>query len=655
MKKILSLIIAAAILFSLAACSNSKNNSDSNNSSANVSGSGVNGKYKEAPQVAQLVKDGKLPPIDQRLPEEPLVSTAKEVGKYGGVYKGAAFGPKTGQADEETLRMTGLLRFEPDLKTFTPFLLKDYKISDDLKEYTFILRKGLKWSNGDPVTADDFMFWYEDILMNKDIQPTITNLLDYQVDGQFMKMEKVDDFTVKCTFAKPNPSFDIIMVKSTSANNQPRNFLAPKNYLKQYHIKYNPDAEAVAKKEGYASWALCFEAHTYNSADATDTKAPDVTPWVLTRIDEQGNKFFDRNPYYFAVDKEGNQLPYIDQQESVIVKDAQVRTLKLISGELHAAAENPLPVKDYTLYKENEQKGNYKVMLWGNTRGSDAMVTFNLNHKDPTMRKVFNEVKFRQAMSQAINRDEINKTLYFDKADIRQAVPPSNTSFYEDWMGKYMIDYSPDKANALLDELGYKWEANHEVRLMPNGKPFNIVLETSEEYVPISQMITEYWSKVGVKTSLKQQERSFWIERGKTNDRDVQIATMDGVQEFALRSRQMSRLNPATTQSESEFIVNWKNWFSTNGASGEEPPAEVKDLYQKCLTFSTLKPGSDEYMLSGKEILTTTTNNLWMIGTVVSPRVVIISNKLGNTPTEGTFAYDYNFWNPYKGDSWYFK
>lgn len=654
MKRVMSLVIILVLLVTTVACSDSKDQSKTGTSSAG-SVADTNGKYKEAPQLAQLVKDGKLPAVDQRLPEEPLVSSAKEVGKYGGVYKGAAFGPKTGQADEETLRMTGLLRFEPDLKTFSPFLLKDYRVSEDMKEYTFILRKGLKWSNGDPVTADDFMFWYEDILMNKDIQPIITNLLDYQVDGQFMKMEKVDDFTVKCVFPKPNPSFDIIMVKNTSGNNQPRNFLAPKNYLKQFHIKYNPDAEASAKNEGYASWTLCFQAHAFNSADATDTKAPDITPWVLTKIDEQGNKFFDRNPYYFVVDKEGNQLPYIDQQQSVIVKDAQVRTLKLISGELHAAAENPLPVKDYTLYKENEQKGNYKVMLWGNTRGSDAMITFNLNHKDSTMRKVFNEVKFRQAMSLAVNRDEINKTLYFDKADIRQAVPPANTSFYEDWMGKYMIEYSPDKANALLDELGYKWDANHEVRLMPNGKPFNIILETTEEYIPVSQMITEYWTKVGVKTTLKQQERTFWIERGKTNDRDVQVATMDSVQEFALRSKKMSRLNPASTQSESEFIVNWKNWFATNGANGEEPPAEVKDLYQKCLTFSTVKPGSDEYIKLGKEIITTTTNNLWMIGTVVSPRVVIISNKLGNTPTEGTFAYDYNFWNPYKGDSWYFK
>lgn len=653
MKRIMSLVFILALLVTSVACGDSKGEAKSSDSSVSVA-SAV-GKYQEAPQLSQLVKDGKLPSVDQRLPDEPLVSTAKEVGKYGGVYKGAAFGPKSGQADEETLRQTGLLKFEPDLKTFTPFLLKEYQVSDDMKEYTFILRKGLKWSNGDPLTADDFMFWYEDILMNKDIQPSVTNAGDYQVDGQFMKMEKIDEFTVKCIFDKPNPSFDIIMVKNSSTNTQPRNFFAPKNYLKQYHIKYNPDAETLAKNEGYSSWTQGFLAHTYNSADATDTNAPDITPWVLTKIDDQGNRYYDRNPYYFAVDKDGNQLPYIDQQQSVIVKDAQVRILKLISGELHAAAENPLPVKDYTLYKENEQKGNYKVMLWGNTRGADAFTSFNLTHKDPVLRSVFNEVKFRQAMSIAINRDEINKTLYFGKGEIRQAVPPANTSFYEDWMGKYMVEYNPDKANQLLDELGYKWDAGHTVRLMPNGKPFNVVLETFEEFVPVSQMITEYFTKVGIKATLKQQERNFLTERGKSNDTDAVVGTLNLVQEFALRSRKMGQLNPVTDLTESEFRNNWKIWFTSNGQGGEEPPKEVQELYQKCLTFSTLKPGSDEYMKLGKEVLTTTTNNLWMLGTVVSPRVVIISNKLGNTPTEGTFAYDYNFWNPYKGDSWYFK
>ena len=656
MKRVLSALLVCVMLLTIVACSSSNDKpSDKTTNQTSTAGNEAPaaGKYKEAPQLTQLVKDGKLAAVEQRLPEEPAVVEAKDVGEYGGVFKGAAFGPKSGQLDTEGFRLTALLTIESDLKTFKPNILKDYEISEDYKTFTFYLRKGMKWSNGDPLTADDFMFWYEDILLNKDLQTFIGNQNDFKAGGEFMKMEKVDDTTIKITFKQPNPSFELVMAKANGG--LLRNFFAPKQYLSKWHIKYNDKALDLAKEEKYENWFQCFQFHADSSQSAMDTEAPDITPWVLTKIDEQGNKYFDRNAYYFVVDKEGNQLPYIDQQVAVIVKDAQVRTLKLISGELHAAGENPLPVKEYTLYKENEQKGDYKVFLFNNTRGSDCAFTFNINHKDPVVNKIFNDPKFREAMSLAINRAEINKTLYFDKATIRQAVPPDNTSFYEDWMGKYATDYSPDKANALLDELGYKWDVDKKVRLMPDGKPFNIVLETIEEFVPMSEMAVEYWNKVGVKVSLKQQERTFFLERGKNGERDMQAFTLDSVAEFNLRSAAFSRLRPGNAFDDLEFQAQHKNWFTSNGAQGVEPPQEIKDLYEKCIQFASLKPGSDEYLKTGKDITTTITKNLWFIGVTVAPRVIIISNKLGNTPTEGTFANDYNFWKPYRGDTWYFK
>jgi len=665
MKRVISLLLICAMLLAFTSCGSSGSNHTNNTSStvktsdnaqSQQSGEPVansGGKYNEAPQLAALVKEGKLPPVDERLPEEPAVVEVKEMGKYGGVYKGAAFGPKSGQADTESLRYQALLTIEADLQTFKPNIIKDYTVSDDFTTYTIYLRKGMKWSDGEPLTADDFLFWYEDVLLNKDIQTYITNQAEYQSGGEFLKMEKIDDYTVKMTFSQGNPSFEIVMARSN--NGLVRQMFAPKHYLSKWHIKYNDKANDLAKEEGFENWFQCFQYHADNSQSAMDTEAPDITPWVLTKIDEQGNKYFDRNPYYYVVDQYGNQLPYIDQQVAVIVKDAEVRTMKLISGELHAAGENPLPVSDYTLYKENEQKGDYTVYLFGNTRGADCTFTFNINHKDPVLNQIFNEVKFREAMSLALNREEINNTLYYGKATVRQALPPDTTSFYEDWMGSYMTEYDPDKANALLDELGYVWNQDHTVRLMPNGKPFNIVLETIEEFVPVCEMAVEYWDKIGIKVTLKQQERTYYLERGKTGERDMQAWTMDGVQEFNLRSSAFGRLRPGNAFDDMEFQVEHKKWFNSNGAEGIEPPEEIKDLYNKCIKFSTLKPGSDEYMALGKEILTTVVKNLWFIGVTVSPRVIIISNRLGNTPTEGVFAYDYNFWKPYRGDTWYFK
>ena len=657
MKKFLAAFLAAILLTAGTACTSGPSQSlpAGSGGASQAAGDGRggvgDGKYKESPQLAELVKAGKLPPVEERLPAEPAVVTVDEIGKYGGTYKGAAFGPNSGQLDTEGLRYQSLLTIEKDLKTFKPNLIKDYKISDDSTVYTLYLREGMKWSNGDPLTADDFLFWYEDVLLNPDITPVIPN--DWKAGDEVMKAEKVNDYEVKYTFAAPNPSFEIIMARFSTGLT--RNFMAPKEYLKQYHIKYNPDAEKLAKQEGYESWAKCFGAHCDNSQTQTDTKCPDVYPWVLTEIDKDGNKIFTRNPYYHVVDQEGNQLPYIDEQVALIVQDAQMRTMKLISGELHAAGENPLPVKDYTLYKQNEQKGDYKVYLFENTRGADCAFTFNLTSKNPTLRTVFNDLKFREAMSLAIDRNEINETLYFGKGKVRQATCSADVSFYEDWMGEYMAEYDVDKANKLLDEAGYKWNASKTVRLMPDGKEFNIVLETIEEFVPVSEMVVEYWNKIGVKVQLKQQERTYYLERGKSNDRDMQCFTLDSVAEFNLRSTKFSRLRPGGAYDDLEFMQAYKEWLESNGATGEEPPQEIKDLYNDCLRFATLSTSDPEYATLGKSILERDSKNVWMIGVSVSPRVIIISNKLGNTPTEGTFANDYSFWKPYRGDTWYFK
>jgi peptide/nickel transport system substrate-binding protein len=429
---------------------------------------------------------------------------------------------------------------------------------------------------------------------------------------------------------------------------------APRHYLEKWHIKYNPQAADLAKSEGFETWAQAFNQHKDKTQAQTDVNCPDISPWVLSQVDAQGNKYFDRNPYYFVVDKEGNQLPYIDQQIGVIVADAQVRTLKLASGELHAAAENPLPVKDYTLYKQNEAQGNYTTYLFDNTRGSDCSFTFNVTHKDPVLREIFNNVKFREAMSLAINRQQINEVLYFNRAVVRQAVPPANTSFMENWMNDYMVEYDVDEANQRLDEIGLKWNAAHTQRLRPDGRPFQIVLESTEEFTPMGEMVAEMWTAVGVKTDYKQNERTFARERYRTNERDAQCFTFDSVAEFALRSDPV-KIRPPWQGDELGHAPLYREWYDTNGAGGMEPPQDIKDLRTLVDEWLALSPSNSQYIEKGKEMLNIFTRNLWYIGLTVAPRVVIISNKLGNTPTEGTFAGDYSFWYPFRGDSWYFK
>ncbi|MGQ9632524.1 MAG: ABC transporter substrate-binding protein [bacterium] len=605
-------------------------------------------KYNEAPMLSELVKAGKLPPVEKRLPEEPLVvKPFEQIGKYGGTIRSGAFGPKSGGLDCELLRAQNILQIEPDLKTIGPNIAKRWDIAKDFKSITIYLRKGMKWSDGAPFTADDFLFWYEDIALNAELTPTKSVV--WQPGGEMLKMMKVDDYTVRLEFAAPYPAIDEVLARSYWNGN----FFQPKHYLKKWHIKYNPKANELAKEEGYDSWWQCFQFHMAYAQDWQDVNLPSIAPWTLKSIDVSGNKYFERNPYYWKVDTAGNQLPYIDRQVRVLCKNAEVRVLKLISGELHNAGENPLPLKDYTLYKENEAKGDYTLMLFENTRGSDCSFSFNLTHKDPVLRKIFNDLRFRQAMSLAINRQEINDVLYFGKATIRQATAPPMTSFYEEWMGKHYTEYNPEKANALLDEMGLKWDKDKKVRLRPDGQPLRVVLECTEEFAPMSEFVAEHWTRVGVQTTLKQEERMFFYERGPANERDAQAWTFDGASEFNMRSGG-GRLRPAWG-SPIDAAPLWQAWFDSKGKSGEEPPAVVKESYEAMNAFNIASPGTEEYMKLGKKILTLHAENLWIIGMSVAPRVIMISNSLGNTPKEGTFAVDFMFWIPYKGDQWFFK
>lgn len=603
--------------------------------------------YSEAPQLAELVAAGQLPPVDQRLPAEPLVVTPRnEVGKYGGEQRGAAFGPRTGQLDTEALRMQSLLFIEPDLQTLSPNILKAYEASEDYTTWTLTLRAGMKWSDGEPFTADDFVFWYEDILLNAELTPAVPVV--YQSGGEPMTLTKVDDATIQVQFAQPNPNFDLTMSKSHWNDRM----YAPKHYLQQWHIKYNEQANELAQSENFETWVLAFQFHDDHTQGQQDTNLPDITPWVLKQIDEIGNKYFERNPYYWAVDTAGNQLPYIDRQIAVLVQDAQVRTLKFISQELDNAGENPLPVSDYPLYVENEEAGNYKVYLFENSRGNDVGITFNQTHNDPVLRAIFNDVRFRQAMSLAINRDQVNDVLYFGRATVRQATIPASVSFYEDWMGEYFAQYDPDQANALLDEMGLTWDEAQEVRMRSDGQPLEITLECWEEFCPHSELVAEFWTVVGVKTTMSQIERTLWLERNQANEADAYAHPYDNIAEPNLRAASCSRMRPLGSDS---YAPLWRAWYNSEGAEGEAPSEVNQQIFALCDRFATAQPGSEEYLQIGKEMATLYTEQLYSLGISVAPRVIILSNRLGNTPTEGMFSADFMFWVPYRGDQWYIK
>lgn len=605
--------------------------------------------YNEAPMLKERVLAGELPPVEERLPKQPLVvEPFEEIGVYGGVLRAGAFGPTSGGLDTEGVRLQCIGQIEPDLATITPNIVRDWDIAEDFTSITLYLREGMKWSDGHPFTADDWMFWYESIALNEQLNPV--KMQAWLVDGQMFKMTKIDDHTIRLDFAAPYPSIDIVLAKS-HWNGQ---FFAPKHYLSQFHIDYNDKAEELAKEAGYSTWWEAFQFYSAFDQTQLNPDLPGITPWVLKSIDTFGNKYFERNPYYWKVDTAGNQLPYVDGQLRELVSDGEVRILKFIAGELHSAGENPLPVADYTLYKENEAAGNYRTMLFDNTRGSDASVVFNLTVQNPALRELFNNVEFRKAMSLGIDRQEINDILYFGQAKALQATAPPMTSFIEEWMTTYFAEFDPDKANAMLDEIGLTWHSSGNYRLLPNGERLRITIEATEEFAAVAEMVAEHWTNyLGVTANLQVVERTFFYERALSNDRECAVWTFDGASEFMMRENG-GRLLPTWGEPLGVAPL-WQTWFDTNGSSGEQPPQEVIDQYNAVQKFLYTTPGTDEYFALGREILTRHGENVWAIGTTVAPRVILMSNKLGNTPNEGTFAWDFGFWSPYKGDQWFFK
>ncbi len=606
--------------------------------------------FGEAPMLADLVKAGQLPPVEQRIPDEPMVVAPQDrIGKYGGTLRGAATGPTTGGHDLHTARFQPLLRLSPEMK-IVPNIAKGFELANDNKDLTVYLRKGMKWSDGQPFTAEDIMFWLEDRIMNDELNPVKPK--PWRPGGKLVEIDRIDDYTVRFRFAVPYPP---ITGRLAVSGSEP---FDPKHYLQQWHIKYNPKANELAVKEGHENWWQAFNFHRETNQQQQDPDLPLLSTWVLQSIDSYGNKHFERNPYFYMIDTAGNQLPYIDKQTRVLVESREVVNLKAVGGEfdyvgLHMSLDN------YTVYKEGEAQGDYHIMLFDNVWGNEYIFAFNYNSKDPVKNEIFNDLRFRQAVSLAINRQEISDTLYYGKAVPWQATTPPNTSFFEPWMGTHYAEYDPDKANQLLDEMGLQWDGNEQWRLRPDGKPLTVLLEYVDGEGPkgkVSEFLKEYWAELGINLSIKMVQRNFYQERGKANERDMGVWHYGQTTEFAAYINPVKLSPPWSGYGNPLSGSEWWNWYNTGGEQGEKPPAEVIRLLDVVFEWQTKAPGTPEYLALGKEMLTINLENLYVLGTVgQAPKPILIKNKLENTPQDGMFGWDYRFFFPFMAEQWYYE
>ena len=573
-----------------------------------------------------------------------------EIGTYGGTISASNTG---GWSDLGHVRLSYLFTTDPSCSAVIPDIAKGYELSEDGTELTIYLREGMKWSDGAPLTADDVMYFYNDVMLNDEINHWVRFV--WTIGGELATFEKLDDYAFRIKMAIPyRPVLSMINHWYTL----PSFFMMPSHFAKQFHIDHNPKADELAKELGHENWvdAHSKELNVFPNVDALK-KVPTLGTWVM-ETDVQLKKTFVRNPYYHVVDTAGNQLPYIDRVVVNIVSDQQVTILDALQGKSDVAGRL-LKQSEMQLYKRGEQQGDYELRNWQRIYAADPGLTFNQNHDDPAKRAVFGDVRFRQAMSLALNREEMNEFLFLGMGVPQQATIHYGASFYDPAWATNFAEYDPDGAGALLDEMGLGTNADG-YRTMADGEVLQINMDVDETNSDSAELIRDYWEAVGVRVDLKTVSGELISQRIQANDFDVRVSRIDRMLE--LRSY-IPNSTPFDITS-SVWGQKWGEWFQWNTwdqggrigpepPAGEEPPDDVKAYYESYI--NSLEAVSDEdYRRYRAEVWQFFSDNLPVIGTVAWPVApVIVSNRLENVLETAIFSDDLSWFKVSQPAQWF--
>jgi peptide/nickel transport system substrate-binding protein len=600
--------------------------------------------YKEAPMLAEKVAAGELPPLDERLPENPLVvEPLNNVGQYGGNWR---MGMMAGGDDVSFFRIISyepLARWNPEWTDIVPNLAEKWEANDEATEYTFYLRQGVKWSDGVPFTADDIVFWWEDVEMNTELAPAPPSFM--VVDGQPGTVTKVDDYTVKFTFAAPNGLF----VQNVASANGRSMMNFPKHFSQQYHASYVDEAKLneVVEEGGFTNWRDMFIAQVGQPdgggyGQYSVAGRPTVYAWVVKEpISGSATQVvFERNPYYWKVDPEGQQYPYVDQLTYEVFQDPAGMVLKATNGEIDFQMRHFNTLANKAVLFDNKDSGGYDFFDLVSASSNSVVLHLNLSHKDPVKREVFQNKDFRIGLSHAINRQEVIDTVYLGQSTPSQPAPLADTPFYNEQLATQYIEYDVDKANEYLDKVLPDKDANG-MRLGPDGEPFTFVIEVSnslEDQVDAATMIATYWKAVGVNADAKPEDRALMYQRKDTNDLDAMIWGGEGGLGPILDPRNFF---PYST--ESAFAVAWANWYQgvEDSSISEEPPAEVKEIMA---LFDEVKatPTFEGQVEKMNELLQRSADYFFCIGVGTPPLSYgIVKHNVDNAPERLYNAWQY--------------
>ena len=607
------------------------------------------GKYIEPPMFEAELKSGALPPVAKRLPETPLLVKAaagQEPGQHGG-----SLNMLIGRSrDVRMLVVYGYARLVGYDANFS--IVADILESIEAKGervFTMKLRKGHRWSDGQPFTTDDFRYFWDDVANNKELSPTGPPS-DLLVNGEAPKVEILDKLTVRYSWSKPNPDFLPRM-----AGASPLFIYRPAHYLKKFHRKYNKSAGETETGGGGAKrgWAAVHNRED-NMYQFDNPKLPTLQPWINTSKPPADRFVAVRNPYFHRVDANGRQLPYIDR---VVLAVAEGKLIPAKTG----AGESDLQARDiqfnnYTFLKKGEKTNNYKTLLWKTARGSHFALFPNLNVNDAGWRTVMRDPRFRHALSLGIDRGQVNQVLYFGLAtEGNNTVVPESSLYKKEYQTRW-AQMDKKAAEKLLDDMGLK-RGTDGVRKLPDGRPLEILVETageSTEQTDVLEMIRESWREIGVKLFPKPSQRE--VLRNRVFSGEAQMSVWTGIENGLVNADSSPEELAPTSQQQLQW-PKFGQYFETSGKAGEAPDiAEAAELMKLNSQWRDAT-SRDERTKIWHRMLQIHAEQQFVIGVVSGvAQPVVVRNTLKNVPEKGIYNWEPGaFFGIYRPDTFWFS
>lgn len=587
--------------------------------------------YNEAPELAELVAAGELPPVEERLPVNPrVVEPAEEIGQYGGTLFDLYDGVRL--AEFRQFGYESLVRWSVDGTEVVPNIAEGWEVSEDGTTYTFFLREGLKWSDGVDFTADDIIFWWEEVETNTDISPGGPYPY-FVVSGEAATVTKIDDYTVSFSWSNPNGLF----LQNLSASYGVRITQFPRHYLEQFSMNLNPEGVAeMMDADGateYGPWWVSRVGTYGHSSEYNDPNRPSMQPWIPTAPYIGEERFtFVRNPYYFKIDPACNQLPYIGERTFTLATDPEVRLLKTIDGEDYFSRRDISQPPNRAVFFDNMEEGNYRFVDVINSDFNTMLLHMKLNHPETAQAGIMQDINFRIGLSHAMDRQTIIDTVYVGQGVPHQQAPRPESPFYNERLATQYTEYDVDLANEFLDMVMPERDADG-FRLRPDGERFVFTVVVNEgfrpDWVDIMQIVERNWEEVGIDTTIDVVADDIWRVRAAEDEVDAYVwAGENGLGLLPLVAA--GGFTP-------EAAFGWRQWGAEQrggdlGYEAVEPPAALQRQYE-ILDELQQAVGIEAQTALMNELLELSADQFFTIGlSLPQGDYRVVNNALRNVP-----------------------